>query len=80
MALSADGKRLLISRRDSGWRNARLTTVASPVKGDVERLVLWAQVLADRELDPEGGVQRLDAIEWNRRLDRLNQVGGPPIP
>jgi WD40 repeat protein/serine/threonine protein kinase len=76
MALSPDGKRLLAA----GWSAARLGRVASPVAGDVERIMLWAQVLTKRELDAEGGVRGLDDREWSERRQRLDRLGGPPLP
>jgi WD40 repeat protein len=55
-------------------------TAAAPVEGDVERVVLWAQLLTGTELDDEGKPLRLDAAAWQERSRRLGQLGGPPWP
>jgi hypothetical protein len=47
------------------------------VEGEVERLVLWVQVLTRLELDRGGAVHRLDDATWQERR-RLGELGGPP--
>jgi WD40 repeat protein len=50
----------------------------TPQTGDVERLVLWAQVLTGLELDAEGRMLVLTRDQWESRRVRLEQMGGPP--
>ena len=59
-------------------RCIRIWSVPSPVAGDVERLVLWTQVLTGMELNSEGVVNTLDAEQWRERRERLEKLGGPP--
>ena len=79
VAFSPDGKTLLTSGI-GGARCIRLWPVPSPLAGDVERLVLWTQVLTGMELTGEGVVHALDAEQWNQRRERLEKLGGPPLP
>jgi len=49
-----------------------------PLKGDYERIVCWVQVVTGMELDPTGGINVLDALTWQKRHERLQELGGPP--
>jgi hypothetical protein len=60
-----------------GWAR---WTAAAPVEGEVERVVLWAQLLTGTELDDEGQPRRLDAAAWQERSRRLDRLGGSPWP
>jgi WD40 repeat protein len=75
VAFSPDGRTLLTGSDD---HNARLWGVPSPVRGDVDRIQLWAQVLTGVELDAQGDYRVLDAAIWQERRRRLSQIGGPP--
>jgi hypothetical protein len=48
----------------------------SPVRGDVERIRLWIQVITGFELD--GELRALDGRTWKERRARLDDLGGPP--
>jgi WD40 repeat protein len=50
------------------------------VKGDVQRIVLWTQVLTGMELDVDGAVHTLDIDEWRLRRQQLEALGGSPAP
>ena len=77
VAFSPDGKTLLTSGFGAN-RCIRLWPVPSPLAGDVERLVLWTQVLTGMELNSEGVVNTLDAEQWHERRERLEKRGGAP--
>ena len=77
MAYSPDGKTLLTGSRD---KTARLWTPPAPVEGEVERMVLWTQVLTGLELDADGVARVLDAATWQERRRPLDERGGPPLP
>jgi WD40 repeat protein len=74
VAYSRDGQTILTGSRDN---TARLWRPPSPVEGEVERLVLWTQVLTGMELDAGGVTRVLDAAAWQERR-RLDELGGPP--
>ena len=76
VAISPDGQTVLTA----GDRTARLWSVPRPVQGDSRRLALWSQVLTGMELDTNGEVRVLDAPTWQERRQRLQQLGGPPLP
>jgi WD40 repeat protein len=75
VAFSADGKTVLTGSADE---TARLWSTPRPVKGDPERILLWAQIFIDLELHQHGGTRRLDAATWKQRRQRLQELGGPP--
>ena len=77
VAFSLDGKTLLTNGLREN-RCIRLWPVPSPLTGNVERLVLWAQVLTGMELNSEGVAKMLDAEQWHERRVRLRKLGGPP--
>jgi WD40 repeat protein len=45
---------------------------ATPMKGDVEKVVLWSQVVTGQELDDDGTIRFLDRESWEDRRRRLN--------
>jgi hypothetical protein len=49
-----------------------------PVAGDVDRVVLWVEVLAGMTLDEEEMHRWLTADTWAARRRRLAELGGPP--
>lgn len=61
-------------------RTARLWPVPRPVEGEVERIVLWVQVITGMELDLDGAALELTQQAWQDRRARLQQLGGPPLP
>jgi hypothetical protein len=48
------------------------------VGGEIERVVLWAQVVTGAELGNGDVVQILDAATWQDRRAQLEKMGGPP--
>jgi WD40 repeat protein/tRNA A-37 threonylcarbamoyl transferase component Bud32/uncharacterized protein YbaR (Trm112 family) len=81
-AFSPDGRTILTGSGDllrlKG--EARLYDVPLPVSGDVERIVLWVQVLTRMELEKDGTLRSLSSATWSERRARLAKLGGPPIP
>jgi hypothetical protein len=74
VAFSPDGKTFLVRGKSTSW----IWPLPTPVSGDVERLVLWTQVITGLELDDNGLVRVLDAASWAERRERLQKLGGPP--
>jgi WD40 repeat protein len=74
VAFSSDGKTMLTGSAD---KTARLWRVPQPIAGDPERIILWAQVITGLELDEYGGTRGLDAATWEKRRQRLQELGGP---
>ena len=52
----------------------------SPVEGSAERVTLWAQVLTGMELDADGATRALSPDEVADRKQRLDALGGDPLP
>ena len=46
---------------------------------DPERIALWDQVIAGIEADEHGNARALSADEWQRRKQRLAELGGLPV-
>lgn len=77
VAFSPDGSRFLTS----GGKTAQLwASPGPPLEGEVERIVLWTQVVTGMELFETGEVRLLDAKEWHERRQSLVKLGGPPLP
>jgi WD40 repeat protein len=76
-ACCRDGQTVLTGGLDS---TARLWRIPTPVAGGVERIRLWIEVLSGKELQPDGAVRVLSAEEWQERQQRLQALGGAPIP
>jgi hypothetical protein len=70
-----DGKTAVTGSRG---KTARLWKIPQPIRGDPERIFLWAQVITGLELDEHGVVRFLDADTWHQRRQRLQELGGPP--
>ena len=75
VAFSPDGQTVLTGSDD---RTARLWEIPLPMVGEVERMVLWIQVMTGLELDSDGVVQVLDQQAWDQRRQRLQGLGGVP--
>jgi WD40 repeat protein/tRNA A-37 threonylcarbamoyl transferase component Bud32 len=58
----------------------RLHRVPTPLTAEAERITLWVQVATGLELDASGAVGVLDPGKWQQRRQRLEQLGGPPLP
>jgi WD40 repeat protein len=88
VALSADGKTALTcghvplgtADTERTPSTARLWHVPQPIRGDPERIMLWAQVITGLEVDEMTAVRVLDATIWQQRRQRLEKLGGPPTP
>jgi WD40 repeat protein len=75
---SPDGRTVLTASADN---TARCWDVApAPVEGEAERIVLWTQVITGMQVEPSGPVRVLDGAAWERRRQRLQELGGPPVP
>jgi len=46
----------------------------APVEGDLDRIVLWTQVLTRMELDNNDQVRKLDEAAWQDRRQRLEEL------
>jgi WD40 repeat protein len=74
VAFSPDGRTVLTG----SWKKAQLWKPPAPVEGEVERIVLWTQVMTGLELDADSVARVLDAPTWQERHRRLDELGGPP--
>jgi WD40 repeat protein len=74
VAFSPDGKTYMATDWPVGGK------VPQPLKGDVERILLWVQVLTGMELDESGAAGFLDSDTWQKRKQRLEKLGGAPQP
>jgi eukaryotic-like serine/threonine-protein kinase len=76
VVFSPDGKKIATACGDN---TARLWELPAPVQGDLERIVLWAQVVTGMKLDADGDIQVLDGDTWRQLRQRLDALGGPPV-
>jgi WD40 repeat protein len=76
-ACSPDGKSVAVVSFGGSVEVCRLP---EPVAGSAERLTLWVQVLTGMELGDDGTTHLLDADTWKQRHQRLQELGGPPLP
>jgi WD40 repeat protein len=51
----------------------------TPIRGDVERIKMWVEVITGFELGDDGTLRALDGASWKERRDRLRKLGGPPL-
>jgi WD40 repeat protein/tRNA A-37 threonylcarbamoyl transferase component Bud32/Flp pilus assembly protein TadD len=77
VVFSPDGKRLATASRDG---TAQLWDVPTPVEDEVEKVVLWTQVVCMMELDANDAIHFLGGPEWERRRKALETMGNPPRP
>jgi WD40 repeat protein len=77
VAFRPDGKRILTGSDDG---TAQLWDVPTPMEGEIDRIVLWSQVVTGQELDERGVVRFLDDGTWRRSRQELQRLGGPPPP
>jgi hypothetical protein len=74
VSFSPDGQTVLTAAQN----RALLWKPPAPLSGEVERIVCWTQVTIGLELDADGVARVLDADTWQRRRQRLEELGGPP--
>jgi len=72
-----DGKEI-VTRCEEPF--VRRWKVPGLVQGDVDRIVLWAQVLVGMDLDADGYFHNLWVDDWQQRRQRLQELGGSPAP
>jgi WD40 repeat protein len=72
---SPDGQTILTG---SGDYAARLWPRQRALTGTIEQIVLWIEVATGMELDADGDVHLLESAEWQKRRQRLAELGGPP--
>jgi len=75
-SFSPDGSEILLADPYGVAETWRAPT--RPLAGDCERIACWVQVVTGMELDSTGGINVLDASEWQKRRQRLHELGGPP--
>jgi WD40 repeat protein len=76
MAVSPDGKNVAIASN----KTAQIRTFPTPVGGEPGRLALWTQVVTGMEIDEHRVARVLDTKTWQDRRNRLEKLGGPPLP
>jgi WD40 repeat protein len=74
VALSPDGRTALTTSEDF---TARLWGVPVPIEGDLDRILVWVQVITGLELKADGMVSVLDGPTWQQRRQRLEALGKP---
>jgi WD40 repeat protein len=76
LAVSPDGKKFAIASD----KTAQIWNLPTPVGGEQGRLALWTQVVTGMEIDERRAVRVLLANTWQDRRNRLEKLGGPPVP
>jgi hypothetical protein len=84
VAFASDGQtvlELVHTERPADPEEPRLRVwkVPRPAEGTPERVRLWVEVLAGKELDDAGDQRPLDAAALQERRARLDALGGPPL-
>jgi WD40 repeat protein len=74
---SPDGRLVLTGSFD---RTVRIWRMPPPVAGAPELIRDWVEVITGLELDEDGVIRFLDAPAWQERRQRLQELGGPPLP
>ncbi len=72
VAFAPDGKSIAIGCSDG---SVRLWNVKEPLPGSAEQVVLEIQIMTGLELTPEGVVRVLGFKEWQKKRDRLAELG-----
>jgi WD40 repeat protein/serine/threonine protein kinase len=72
------GGKVLITGSDD--KTARLWDGPSLLQGELEQIVLWAQLITGMELDERGTVRELDVPAWLDRKKRLDAWAAPLVP
>jgi WD40 repeat protein len=75
-SFNSDGSQILI---DDNSGNAQVWQAPrDSLDGKYERIACWIQVITGMELDSTGGINVLDTAAWQKRQQRLQELGGPP--
>jgi WD40 repeat protein len=77
LAHSPDGKSIAVAL---GIGPPEVWPLPRPVDGSPDRLRLWVEVLTGMELDTDGATHQLAPDAWKQRKQRLQELGGPPLP
>jgi WD40 repeat protein/serine/threonine protein kinase len=77
LAVSPDGRALVTGSKD---KTARLWPLPRPTLDESRRISLWVEVITGRTLDEHGTARVLSATNWHARWNRLNELGGTPLP
>jgi WD40 repeat protein/tetratricopeptide (TPR) repeat protein/tRNA A-37 threonylcarbamoyl transferase component Bud32 len=73
VAFSPDGRTFLGSNFDSG--SLRRWDAPAPLPADLPRLAAWVETITGLELDDQGSVRTLGPEAWQRRRERLAELG-----
>jgi WD40 repeat protein/serine/threonine protein kinase len=72
-----DGKIILTGSHDN---TARLWQTPAILEGDVQRILLWIEVITGMEFERGGTVRMLNADTWRQCRQQLEHLGGPLLP
>jgi WD40 repeat protein len=76
-SFSPDGQTILTGGRDGIAQ--RWQAPPPPLQGEINRLVLWVQVLTGTEVGADGATRPLNEQELEERGRQLDELGGPPL-
>lgn len=77
LTFSQDGRLALTTSWDKGLR---IWPVPTRMEGDLDRIKLWLQTATGTELGTHDLPRELDAAAWQERRERLERLGGSPLP
>jgi WD40 repeat protein len=73
VAFSPDGSSVLTGSDD---KTAQLWKVPAALRGEVDQITLWTQVITGMELDSYGAIHVLATQDWRARYRDLQERGG----
>lgn len=76
-AFSPDGRSVVV---DSWVKGSQAWPVPPLLNVEVERFVCWLQARTGMELGPDGIPRFQSCADWRRARQRLEQIGGLPVP
>jgi WD40 repeat protein/serine/threonine protein kinase len=77
VAFNPDGRTMLTGGVD---RSVQFWDVPVALAGDVERIILWTQVVTGLSLEDDGVLNVLNARAWGKRSQQLAELPGPALP